>query len=145
MNGRHKLTNTLDRIKAITEMLDYDEPVLSEAKQKLIQKQNERLLKNQLINDMVLFRKTCLKIAGGRKKLLSMSDETTWEEFVAMPIYYIVINLDIDYIHGLQVITGDLRNENTKLTWSSYSKYYERRQLQNPRKKTRNGLDEFFQ
>ena len=75
---------------------------------------------------MIAFRKYAIKVAKGRKGIKKAMGES-WSEVAQASIYRIAIELDIDYVSGTSdVFLSELSNENTKLTWSSYSQYYAR-------------------
>ena len=75
---------------------------------------------------MIAFRKYAIKVAKGRNGIKRSMGEP-WSEVAQASIYRIAIELDIDYVSGTSdVFLSELSNENTKLTWSSYSQYYAR-------------------
>lgn len=103
---------------------DYSEPELTPKQIARLERQQIRGIEQMYYEDMVVFRKYCLKVAGGRKKLLNQSDVSSWEEFAVLSIFSISQSLDIDEIPRLQILKGEIHNENTQLVWSSYSQYY---------------------
>ncbi len=130
-------------------LLKQDEDVLLTDKQiERLNKKQEKSLEDELRLGMIEFRRYVLKSAGSRKKLLSKGQCSSWEEFVMTSIFYINndYSFDIDSLRGVSdYFLSELHNENTKLTWTSYSHYYERMSKSKTiRSSKKSSLDEFF-
>ena len=149
------LTNSLRKSRvtdftSITELLKQDDEVqLTDKQTERENRRNERYFEDELRTGMILFRKYVLKKFGGsRKKLISMGKCCSWEEFVLTTIFDINndYGIDVDFINGISdYFLSELHNENTELTWTSYSYYYERMSKSKTIRTSKDSnLDEFF-
>jgi|SaaInlStandDraft_5_1057022.scaffolds.fasta_scaffold11606_2 hypothetical protein len=95
-----------------------------------------------LAGSMVLFRKEVRRLLTGRRHVIG-----SWDDFIMNSIYAInhEFSFDIDYLSGASdYFMYELHNSNTRLTWTSYSKYYKRKQSLHGKDKEVLGLDQFM-
>lgn len=125
-----------------------EEKELTDKKIKILDRKNKNYLDDELKKGMVLFRKYVMnKVCGSRKKLLLRSGKLTWDEFIDQTIYDITLDysIDIDELKGASdIFMNELCNEDTKLTWASYSAYYDNKKKCNPVRKSKRSLEDFL-
>jgi hypothetical protein len=110
-----------------------------------LEQQNLKTIEDELRKDMVLFRQEFLKQVGGKANFLKKY-KTTWEEFVITTIFHINTEYaDIDGLRGASdYFMSQLNDENTEITWSSYSAYYENKRKIKTVTKSKKSLDNFY-
>ena len=105
-------------------------------------------MEDELRDGMVIFRKYVMdKVGGSRKKLLLRSGKLTWNEFVSQTINFIngEYSIDINILEGASdYFMNELRDEDTELTWASYSNYYDNKKKYKPIRKSKRSLDNFL-
>ena len=105
------------------------------------------MFKSELRQDLIKFRRYALRVAGGRSGMKRAIGEC-WSEIAQSSIYRISLELDIDFVSGVSdYFLWEIKNEQTKLTWSSYCQYYEnlrRVNLLGTRRSAKSNLEEFF-
>lgn len=120
----------------------------TEKQEKRIERQSIKYMEDELRDGMVIFRKYVMdKVGGSRKKLLLRSGKLTWNEFVSQTINFIngEYSIDINILEGASdYFMNELRDEDTELTWASYSNYYDNKKKYKPIRKSKRSLDNFL-